>query len=135
MATATPVRSAPPAAHGPAAPIGARPIAASAPTAYLPRRPIDEAAWRARQPHGQVHLIPERCKGCRLCVEFCPQQVLTLSTAMNAKGYHFPVVAAGKRDACVACGFCTLVCPEFAIFATENTAPGVNAAAASEVQP
>ena len=91
------------------------------PHAPLVRRPLDEAAWQARLPRGQVHLIPSRCKGCRMCVELCPQQVLTLSTAMNAKGYHFPVVAAGKQDACVACGFCSLVCPEFAIFAVDVT--------------
>ncbi|HET7770151.1 MAG TPA: ferredoxin family protein [Chloroflexota bacterium] len=83
------------------------------------RRPLDETAWRSKLPRGQVHLIPSRCKGCRLCIEFCPQDVLTLSGAMNGKGYHFPVVAEGKQDACVACGFCALVCPEFAVFAVE----------------
>ncbi|HEU5315747.1 MAG TPA: ferredoxin family protein [Chloroflexota bacterium] len=83
------------------------------------RRPLDDDAWRARRPRGQVHLIPERCKGCKLCVEFCPQDVLVISDSMNAKGYRYPVVAAGKQDACVACGFCTLICPEFAVFAVD----------------
>ena len=92
-----------------------RTIAPQAPT----RRPLDEDTWRAKLPRGQVHLIPSRCKGCRLCIEFCPQDVLTLSSAMNAKGYRFPVVAQGKQEACVACGFCSLVCPEFAVFAVE----------------
>jgi len=73
-----------------------------------------------------------------MCVEFCPQQVLTLSDAMNAKGYHYPVVAAGKQEACVACGFCSLVCPELAIFAVEVEPAGVSVAPASachEAQP
>jgi 2-oxoglutarate ferredoxin oxidoreductase subunit delta len=83
------------------------------------RRPLDDTVWRSRLPCGQVHLIPDRCKGCKLCIEFCPQQVLVQSTATNAKGYHYPVVAPGKQDACVVCGFCSLICPEFAIFATE----------------
>ena len=39
---------------------------------------------------------------------------------MNAKGYHFPVVAAGKENQCANCEFCTLVCPEFAIFTRER---------------
>ncbi|MCD6344831.1 MAG: 4Fe-4S dicluster domain-containing protein [Anaerolineae bacterium] len=67
-------------------------------------------------PQGQVYLIPERCKGCGLCIEFCPEEVFQVSTGLNAKGYHYPQVAPGKEEACVHCGFCTLVCPEFAIF-------------------
>lgn len=67
-------------------------------------------------PRGQVYLIPERCKGCELCVEFCPEDVLYTSDLTNAKGYHYPEVAAGKEDSCVHCEFCSLVCPEFAIF-------------------
>jgi NAD-dependent dihydropyrimidine dehydrogenase PreA subunit len=38
---------------------------------------------------------------------------------MNSKGYHYPVVAPGKEDACVHCGFCSLICPEFAIYTEE----------------
>jgi formate hydrogenlyase subunit 6/NADH:ubiquinone oxidoreductase subunit I len=32
-------------------------------------------------------------------------------------GYHFPEISPGKESACIYCDFCTLVCPEFAIFA------------------
>ena len=98
---------------------GPRAGPAPATSSFPLRRPLDEESWRARLPRGQVYLIANRCKGCRMCVEFCPQQVLTLSEGINAKGYHFPVVAPGKQDACVACGFCSLICPEFAIFAVE----------------
>ena len=63
-----------------------------------------------------MFVVRERCKGCSFCVEFCPLDVLELSDEYNRKGYHPPRVAAGKAHACVACGFCTLVCPEYAIF-------------------
>lgn len=63
-----------------------------------------------------MFVIPERCKGCSFCVEFCPLHVLELSDGYNRKGYHPPRVAEGKAHACVACGFCTLLCPEYAIF-------------------
>ncbi len=72
-------------------------------------------------PKGQVHIIPERCKGCRICIQFCPKRVLQESELMNAKGYHYPEVVPGQEEACVHCEFCTMVCPEFAIFTLEVT--------------
>ena len=85
---------------------------------FPPRRPLDFAALHL--PQGQVFIIPERCKGCGYCIEFCPKSVLSESVGMNAKGYHYPVVARGKEGDCVHCQFCSLVCPEFAIFTEER---------------
>ena len=67
-------------------------------------------------PRGQVYLIPERCKGCEVCVHFCPCDVLCISDERNAKGYRIPQLCNGEAEECVNCGFCTLVCPEFAIY-------------------
>lgn len=81
------------------------------------RQPLGLGA--VRLPRGQVYVLPDRCKQCRFCIEFCPEDVLAESEAINAKGYHYPVVAAGKESACVNCGFCQLICPEFAIYTVE----------------
>jgi 2-oxoglutarate ferredoxin oxidoreductase subunit delta len=81
------------------------------------RQPMDIAA--AKVPAGRVHIIAERCKQCNFCITYCPTQVLEYSPDINAKGYHFPVVAAGKENACVNCRFCDLICPELAIFTTD----------------
>jgi 2-oxoglutarate ferredoxin oxidoreductase subunit delta len=63
---------------------------------------------------GEIHIIPDRCKGCGFCIEFCPRDVLEFSEEFNAKGYHPPRV---KNEAsCVDCTLCTLICPDFAIF-------------------
>jgi len=67
-------------------------------------------------PRGQVYVIPERCKGCKICIQFCPKNVLEISPETNTKGYHFPEIADGRENECVHCEFCTLICPEFAIF-------------------
>ena len=67
-------------------------------------------------PRGQVYVIPERCKGCEICIQYCPQDVLQVSERSNAKGYHYPDIVPGSDSVCVHCEFCTLVCPEFAIF-------------------
>jgi 2-oxoglutarate ferredoxin oxidoreductase subunit delta len=86
----------------------------------VPRRALDLA--KRTIPQGQVYVIPQRCKGCLFCIEFCPKDVLVESTEMNAKGYHFPVVAEGKQGECANCEFCTLICPEFAIFTVQREA-------------
>ena len=70
-------------------------------------------------PRGKVFLIPERCKECHLCVDFCPEGVLQLSSRRNRKGYHYPEIVPGKEEACVHCEYCSLVCPEYAIFTVE----------------
>ncbi len=74
---------------------------------------------RAQVPLGRVHVIVERCKQCNFCIDYCPTSVLEYSADTNAKGYHYPVVAAGKDMSCVNCRFCDLICPELAIYTTE----------------
>ena len=87
------------------------------------RRPLDTATQSI--PRGQVFIIPVRCKGCNYCIEFCPRDVLVESTERNAKGYHYPIVAEDKIDDCIHCQFCSLVCPEFAIYTEEIEAVAV----------
>jgi 2-oxoglutarate ferredoxin oxidoreductase subunit delta len=79
------------------------------------RKPLDQD--RVVVPHGEIHLIPDRCKGCQLCVTYCPRSVLETSNLFNAKGYHPPQV--GSPGHCVACGLCAMLCPEFAIYVVE----------------
>jgi 2-oxoglutarate ferredoxin oxidoreductase subunit delta len=75
----------------------------------------------AQTPKGQVYVLPNRCKGCGYCIEFCPEDVLVFSSDINAKGYTFPIVQEGKESACVHCQFCNLVCPDLAIYTQEVT--------------
>lgn len=70
-------------------------------------------------PRGQVFLIASRCKGCGICIRFCPRHVLCESSETNGRGYHVPEIAPGMEDGCVHCQFCSLVCPDFAIFSCE----------------
>ena len=48
------------------------------------------------------------CKGCGICVAFCPKQVLALD--------ELGKVHVVKGDDCIACGQCELRCPDYAIF-------------------
>ena len=71
-----------------------------------------------RIPHGDIHVLVERCKGCGWCVEFCPRDVLEVSDEINSKGYHPPRPV--RPELCVSCGLCELLCPEFAIYVLEE---------------
>jgi len=84
---------------------------------YVRRQPMDLSL--AQVPVGRVHVIAERCKECGFCIDYCPTDVLIYSDDINAKGYHYPIVAAGQESACVHCRFCDLLCPELAIYTTE----------------
>ena len=71
-------------------------------------------------PNYTIQLIRDRCKGCEVCVEFCPRNILEMSTDFNSKGYHMPrLVENNEFSDCSGCMFCEIVCPEFAIFINE----------------
>ena len=62
---------------------------------------------------GKISIDRELCKGCALCIEFCPQKLITLSDKLNAAGY-LPAEPKDSQD-CSGCTNCALVCPEVAI--------------------
>lgn len=63
-----------------------------------------------------IRIDESYCKGCKICTEFCPKQVIRTSTVINKLGYYPPVVERGRDRDCNGCRLCELLCPEFAIF-------------------
>jgi 2-oxoglutarate ferredoxin oxidoreductase subunit delta len=58
-------------------------------------------------PRAEISINREWCKGCNICVAFCPEQVLALDEHEKA------VVTA--LDKCTLCKICELHCPDLAI--------------------
>jgi 2-oxoglutarate ferredoxin oxidoreductase subunit delta len=60
---------------------------------------------------GRVVIDVERCKGCELCREACPKDVLALAEDLNNKGYR-PVILLDPHHDCTGCALCATVCPD-----------------------
>jgi 2-oxoglutarate ferredoxin oxidoreductase subunit delta len=66
----------------------------------------------------KIVISAEKCKGCLLCTEACPRELIEQGSQVNAKGY-LPAVFKDAEDPeepnCTGCTFCALVCPDIAI--------------------
>jgi 2-oxoglutarate ferredoxin oxidoreductase subunit delta len=67
----------------------------------------------------QITIIKDRCKGCGLCVLYCPKEVLEMSKEINVKGNFIPQVKKIKN--CIGCNLCFKFCPDFAIYCSNNS--------------
>lgn len=56
----------------------------------------------------EVKIRQQWCKGCSICVAFCPKKVLGLDENLK--------VQMQDRENCIKCGQCELRCPDFAIY-------------------
>ena len=62
-----------------------------------------------------VVIDTERCKGCHLCIAFCPKGVLKPAPHINHMGYIPAEVDEKKANECTGCGICALMCPDVAV--------------------
>ncbi|MFO7792955.1 MAG: 4Fe-4S dicluster domain-containing protein [Candidatus Saliniplasma sp.] len=65
----------------------------------------------------KIEVDEDYCKGCNLCVYYCPRDALEESEEPNKKGLYPPVQV---EDRCNGCRLCELICPDFAITVAEE---------------
>ncbi|MCL7454127.1 MAG: 4Fe-4S binding protein [Anaerolineae bacterium] len=68
---------------------------------------VEESKGNKTRPRGRVTIFGTWCKGCGLCIEFCPRGVFEVN------GQGRPLVAHPER--CTACHWCDTHCPDMAI--------------------
>ena len=74
-------------------------------------------AKAGKKKKGKIVIDSERCKGCYLCIEVCPQKLITVSEELNQKGYHPAKFIEKNPDGkgCIGCAMCATICPDIAI--------------------
>ncbi len=65
-----------------------------------------------------VHIFPEWCKGCGICVAFCPKQVLEMGKDQKAHVVY--------PERCIRCYMCARRCPDFAVSVYGHTRKAEN---------
>ena len=61
----------------------------------------------------EIVIDSKACKGCHICIDQCPQDVLAVSRIRSSKGYLMPAVI--RIEDCIACMICEMICPDMAI--------------------
>ena len=68
-----------------------------------------------RVTYANVSINAERCKGCGLCVFFCPKSIIGMASHVNQMGYNPAVVIEEKAHEFTGCIACAIMCPDTAI--------------------
>jgi len=66
----------------------------------------------------EIYIDARVCKGCGLCIFYCPKEVLKLSDKRNEKGYS--VAEVHDPDNCVGCKLCEISCPDLAMYVEDD---------------
>jgi 2-oxoglutarate ferredoxin oxidoreductase subunit delta len=79
---------------------------------------MDNRTMTKKTKKGKITIDRERCKGCHICVEICPNEMIEVDETPNKKGYspaRFKENISKGEKGCIACQQCATVCPEVAI--------------------
>lgn len=61
----------------------------------------------------KIEIESRFCKGCLLCADVCPKDVIGTTNAVNEKGFQYAVAL--HPENCIGCTMCAIMCPDAAI--------------------
>jgi len=61
----------------------------------------------------KIVIDKDKCKGCLLCVTFCPKELIKKSAHLNKRGVNF--VEFQDTGECAGCLQCAIICPDCCI--------------------
>ena len=61
----------------------------------------------------KIIIETNKCKGCKLCVAFCPKELISMGERLNRRGV-FPAVFKDSGE-CTGCCVCAQMCPDVVI--------------------
>ena len=67
---------------------------------------------------GKIEIDRDRCKGCYMCIEVCPNNQIEVDDSLNKKGYYPARFKQNPKEGekeCTGCAQCATVCPDVAI--------------------
>jgi len=62
----------------------------------------------------KIVIVEDLCKGCGICIDFCPAKILKAGSRMTKRGIIAPEITDPSK--CTACLICQHYCPDLAIF-------------------
>ncbi|PIP20172.1 MAG: hypothetical protein COX40_06275 [Candidatus Omnitrophica bacterium CG23_combo_of_CG06-09_8_20_14_all_40_11] len=77
----------------------------------------------------KITIDRERCKGCLLCISFCPKGLISVDKGLNQRGAKpvkfslqanlneggIPLKVGNETSECLGCAMCAIICPDCCI--------------------
>jgi 2-oxoglutarate ferredoxin oxidoreductase subunit delta len=64
---------------------------------------------------GRIEIDEALCKGCELCTQVCPKDLIHMDLNRFTKLGYRPAELVDPEDECTGCAICALICPDAAI--------------------
>jgi len=69
----------------------------------------------------KIKIDSDKCKGCLLCISFCPKGLIAIDKKLNQRGVKpvkfscLPPEAGKENTECLGCAMCAIICPDCCI--------------------
>ncbi|MFC1704213.1 4Fe-4S binding protein [Candidatus Omnitrophota bacterium] len=63
----------------------------------------------------KIKITRDKCKACYLCIAHCPKGLIVIEPKFNKLGVKPAQFKNSKKQDCIGCNVCCVVCPEVCI--------------------